>query len=123
MNGRIMIVEDDAVVLNNLEAALEDYGFEAIGVPESKAALDMVQSNHDIELAIIDYRLPDIDGLTLINKLHTLNPNIKYIIHTGSIEFKFHESMRDLGIQENQILYKPVKDEQILIDLINDLTK
>lgn len=56
--GRILIVEDEYLVAANVEAALEERGFETVGIaPDMEAALSLAASKPD--LALVDIHLRD----------------------------------------------------------------
>ncbi len=58
MAGRILIVEDEIIVAMDLEATLEDFGFETVGIAADKAsALQLGATNPDV--ALVDVNLRD----------------------------------------------------------------
>jgi two-component system, cell cycle sensor histidine kinase and response regulator CckA len=84
-NGQsVLIVDDENEVLLLTNEILKEYGF------QPKMALGGAQAIHLIrdegfvpELAIIDLMMPKIDGLTTIEELRKLLPNLKIIITSG----------------------------------------
>ena len=58
MAGRILIVEDEIIVAMDLEATLEDFGFESVGIAaDTSSALRLAANNPDI--ALVDVNLRD----------------------------------------------------------------
>lgn len=67
---RILLVEDDRSLANGLQTALRREGLAVDHVTTGKAALQAVQADAP-DLIILDLGLPDIDGLEVLNSLHS----------------------------------------------------
>jgi PAS domain S-box-containing protein len=78
----ILIVDDDNSQLITLSDILKEEKLHPICCKNAKEALIAI-SNHDIQVAILDLRLPDDDGITLLKKLKKINPELKAIINTA----------------------------------------
>jgi two-component system, OmpR family, response regulator len=81
-NIKILVVDDESVVSVNLSAYLEDEGFIVYSAASGEEALDLIR-DHDIDIGIIDMRLPGIDGNTLIIKAHDMHPVMKFLNSHG----------------------------------------
>lgn len=117
---KILILDDEENIRLSLKDFLEDDGFEIVTSESSEDALKLV-TKFNFDLAIVDIRLPGEDGSTFIKQVHDLSPNLKYIIHTGSVQYEIPPSLKVIGLRENNIVYKPIKDLYILLDKINRL--
>lgn len=80
---RILIVDDEASLRTALFRALDRKGYQVITSASSKEAETVGSSDKALDLAIVDLRLPDGDGIELMQKLRVLHPNIQVIILTG----------------------------------------
>ena len=116
----VMIVDDEEMVRLNLETFLEDAGFELISV-ESGEEAENVLSKTKVHVGIIDMRLPDMDGQTLILAANKLNPDMQYIIHTGSLDYVLPQQLSKIGIKIEQICHKPISDMDALIVKVHEL--
>lgn len=68
MMERILVVDDENEIADLLEFYLKNEGYEVIKVNSGKDAIRVIDS-HDIDLAILDIMLPDIDGFTILKKI------------------------------------------------------
>lgn len=80
---RILVVEDEFLLLLLLEGILTDLGHEATLCGCCADALARMQQQPSFDLAIIDLGLPDGDGAELIAALWARAPKTKVIVSTG----------------------------------------
>lgn len=65
---RILVVDDEKEIADLLEFYLQNEGYEVIKVNTGKEAIHIIESQ-DIDLAILDIMLPDIDGFTILKNI------------------------------------------------------
>src|ERR1051326_3732207 len=71
-NRTILLVEDDEDISFFMTQALEyETPYEAVHVPDATSALEVVDAVKP-DLLILDYRLPDLNGLELSDRLHSM---------------------------------------------------
>jgi two-component system chemotaxis response regulator CheB len=79
---RILIIDDDLLVLSTIGRVLELEGFEVDRAETGKEAIE--KSNlHSYNLALVDFRLPDIEGTKLLPLLRDPHPRMVKIMLTG----------------------------------------
>jgi PAS domain S-box-containing protein len=84
---RVLVVDDDALVLKSTIAMLEDLGHEAIGAPSGERALDIINgAGTPFDLVIADQVMPDMTGLQLAHAIKALKPALPVILATGYAE-------------------------------------
>ena len=66
--ARVLVVDDDDIVLKALVCMVRRIGHEVEGTSSALAALEHVHTNLP-DLLILDYRLPDMDGVTLYREV------------------------------------------------------
>ncbi|MCA9473333.1 MAG: response regulator [Nitrospirales bacterium] len=80
--SRILIVEPDFGQQDKLMNELRNEGYEVMGVGTAREALDYVK-RESFGLAIIELRLPDMNGIQLLEDLQNATRDIRVIIHTA----------------------------------------
>lgn len=80
---RVLIVDDEAGLRTALFRALDRKGFQVITASSKKEAETISQSDKPLDLALVDLRLPDGDGLELMSQLKAIHRNCQVIILTG----------------------------------------
>jgi DNA-binding NtrC family response regulator len=79
---RILIVDDDESIRKILSTILEEEGYVVDTAQDGKEAIEKSTAKF-YNLALIDVRLPDIEGVTLLAKLKETVPRMRKIIITG----------------------------------------
>ncbi|MBI5847383.1 MAG: sigma-54-dependent Fis family transcriptional regulator [Nitrospirae bacterium] len=82
MSQRILIAEDEAISLKHLAYALEKEGYEVTGTKDGISAFALFEANF-YDVIIADIKMPGMDGLTLLEKIKTKEPDAEVIIITG----------------------------------------
>jgi signal transduction histidine kinase len=83
---RVLVVDDDPIVLAGTAAMLEDLGHVATEVESAEQALKMLQSDGSIELVITDHAMPGMTGTELAKRIRRKWPELPVIIATGYAE-------------------------------------
>ncbi|MBS7608689.1 MAG: response regulator [Candidatus Bathyarchaeia archaeon] len=81
-NARILIVDDDENIRKVLTMILEDEGYKVDQAETAKQAIEKTRKNF-YNLALIDIRLPDMEGIELLTKMKDTVPRMRKIIITG----------------------------------------
>lgn len=103
---KLIILDDEVAALNNFLPMIVDTDFECRMFKDDPcAALDCV-ANEKADVAVIDVRMPKIDGVTLAEKMIELDGDIKIIIVSGYSQDE-EEIKKRIGKNLVDILYKP----------------
>ncbi len=117
---RILVVDDEQMVRENLVDYLEDEGLDVISVGSAEEALKLMKTEN-ADIAIVDMRLPVMHGNDLIIHMKALHPDMDFIIHTGSVDYAVPPDARAYGISSDNVLLKPVADMDLFIQKIRTL--
>ena len=80
--ARILVIDDDENIRKVLETILEDEGYIVETAETAKKGIE-VSEKAFYDLALIDVRLPDMEGIDLLSKLRNTKPKMRKIIVTG----------------------------------------
>ena len=92
----ILLVDDNEKFLKTLADRIKLKGHEPLTALNGKEALEIIKSTR-IHLAIVDQRMPDMDGLVLITQLKKIDPAIKTMLLTGHGDGKLKEATEALN--------------------------
>ena len=81
---KILLVDDDPNCLDAVDQILRRDGYETIKAEEGRSALELLIDN-SVDLAIVDFNLPDIDGIYVIDEIRRIYKNIPTIIMTSEM--------------------------------------
>ena len=80
--GKILIVDDETVVRDSLGKWFSSEGYQARPVAGAREALESIQ-NTEYDVALIDIKMPGMDGMELQTRLREADPELTVIIMTG----------------------------------------
>jgi DNA-binding response OmpR family regulator len=107
----ILVVDDDKSILRTFSRILQKSGYEIDTAETGKEAMEKTEKRH-YDLALVDIRLPDIDGTELLAKLKKpLQQTVKIMI-TGFPSLETGVKALDEGA--DAYLVKPVKPQELL---------
>ncbi|MGE8414425.1 MAG: PAS domain S-box protein [Pseudomonas sp.] len=79
----VLLVDDDALVLNSTTLLLEDLGHRVIRAAAGDQALEAFAAHPEIELMVTDVAMPRMDGAQLVEAVRRLRPDIPVVLATG----------------------------------------
>lgn len=81
-NAKILVVDDDAALLDLLVDTLSTIGYSAVpAMGGSEALVKLEQDTFD--LIISDIKMPEVDGISLLNKVRQSYPGVPVVLITG----------------------------------------
>jgi signal transduction histidine kinase len=111
-NKIIILAEDEQMLSELLGELLEANGYNVIKVVNGVEVLKVLTEEIKVDLAIIDYNMPEMNGLDCIKQIRKLEYNIPIILSSGSLNPHGDLDKERLGI--NEILPKPYEFEKLL---------
>jgi CheY-like chemotaxis protein len=79
----ILLVDDEALVRMGTASLLEELDFRVLQASSAAQALQLLAEHRDIEILITDFRMPDMDGMELIERAKHILPDVCAILMTG----------------------------------------
>ena len=117
--SKILVIDDDESICENLSSALKDEGFAVDTAENGQKAIAMSHANF-YNLAIVDWRLPDIEGTKLLDELKETTPKMAKIMLTGYPSMS--NAVEAVNNRADSFLVKPVRFEKLL-EKIKELLK
>jgi phosphoserine phosphatase RsbU/P len=114
-SSRILVVDDEPGMLRAVERVLSGT-YHVVGTQSSRDALS-VAAEFNPELAIVDIRMPDLDGFELMARLKARFPDLDVILMTGSIDDLDDKLIRAIRSPAFYFIQKPF-DREVLRTLV-----
>jgi DNA-binding NtrC family response regulator len=108
---RLLLVDDEAEFLEPTAARLTRRGIECVTVESGEGALRAL-STFPVDCAVVDVRMPGMDGLELLQRIKREHPTVPVILLTGHASIELGVRGIDLGAFE--YLLKPVDLDELL---------
>jgi len=80
--ARVLVIEDEKNQRILYEQELSDRGYEVVAVASGQEAIEEVEKGC-IDIAILDIRMPSMDGIETLGKIVSIDNTIPVILHTG----------------------------------------
>ena len=107
----ILIVDDEKEIADLVEVCLKNEGFSVLKFYEPQKALDMIKQNKEIELAVLDVMMPQIDGFSLLSEIRK-EYTYPVIMLTARIEDE--DKIKGLSIGADDYVTKPFNPLELL---------
>jgi len=103
---RILLVDDEEIVHRTISPYLVDSGHQVESAHDAESALKMVEDN-DYDLALVDIKMPGMDGLELLGLIQKERPEMAVVIISGHGTMEL--AIRALRLGADDFLPKPIK--------------
>lgn len=120
----ILIVDDEKNTREGLKHYLEDKGYDVYLAESGSKGLEVTKVRHP-DVALIDLRMPEMDGMTFLQKLKNIQPQTIAIVLTayGTVETAvnamkagaFHYLMKPINLEELDLILKRALRERTLV--------
>jgi PAS domain S-box-containing protein len=119
--GQILVIDDEPEVLAYMTDQLAAWGLKVTAEPSARQALDSLERKRKTpDAVIVDYTMPDMNGVEFIERLRECLPDVPVLLYSGYTDEVPRQRLAELGVAEP--LGKPV-DPRRLHDRLADLLK
>ncbi len=118
MARTILVVDDEASILQSLEGILSDEGFESITVKSGTEALEKIEEVMP-DLVLLDIWMPGMDGMETLSRIREVYPNVQVIMMSGHGSIETAVKATKMGAYD--FIEKPLSLEKLLLSINNAL--
>jgi PAS domain S-box-containing protein len=115
-NLTVLIAEDDKNSMFYLQNLLEPYVRKIYYAETGQKAIQIVRSKHNIDVVLMDIRLPDINGLEVTRRIREFDPEIKIIAQTAFALAEDKLAAKKVGC--NDYIVKPILPNNLYQSII-----
>lgn len=114
-HGKILIVDDEASVRRLLVSVFKRNGYETVEAAGGLDAVTQVESQ-EYDLVLLDIKMPDMDGMTALEKIKSISPDTPVVMITGygSVE----SAVKALTLGAFYYITKPFENFEELLDIV-----
>lgn len=94
---RILLADDEADFLKLMGARIRGWGYEVVEAKNGEEAIDAVM-NKNPDIVILDYIMPDMDGVEVLRRIRKIDKKIPVIMFTAHPDIKSMEGAENLGV-------------------------
>ena len=114
MSSSILVVEDEKTALHSLSSLLADEGYNVIQADRGEQGLQLAM-REEPDLILLDIRLPDLDGLSLLERLRADHSDAAVIIMTADTTSS--NAIRATQLGAFDYVSKPINDDHLLVQI------
>ena len=108
---KVLVVDDDPQVCKTVGMILQEHGYHVQAFSQPRQALQAVRKS-PFDIALIDIKMPDLDGLELVEKVKGEDPRVAPIVMTAYPDVQTAAETMRLGARD--YITKPFREEQLL---------
>ncbi|MFC1480222.1 response regulator transcription factor [Candidatus Omnitrophota bacterium] len=108
MAKKILVVDDEQEILSLIDEFLTRKGFQVIVADNGEKALDIIDQDGSIDLILLDYRMPKLDGSAVLAELKMRQNKTPVILLTGSLGKETRE------LEVGAFLMKPLDLDEVV---------
>ena len=114
---RVLLVDDEQELVETLAERLSIRGIEARWVTSGDGALELID-REDFDIAVLDVKIPGMNGINLRKMMKDKRPEIKFIFMTGhGSQDDFAAGSAETGV--DYYLLKPVSIDELILKMSN----
>jgi len=94
---KVLSIEDDVNFIDLINNRIESWGYESILAYTGKEGIEAVKSKSP-DMIILDYMMPEMDGVTTLKEIRKINKDIPVIMFTAYPDVKVIKGTEKLGV-------------------------
>ena len=124
MSYKVLLADDEKIIVEGISSLVDWKSLDTELVATARNGIEAYEKIVELkpDIVISDIRMPGMDGLSLVSKIHEELPSIKFILLSGFSEFEYARTAMHYGVKN--YLLKPCNEDKItaaLTEIINEL--
>jgi len=116
----VLLAEDESVVAELLRNMLQDGGYTVIRCSDGEEAVDRFRADRQsVDLVLLDYRMPVMDGIEAFEAIHVMAPEVPVILMSGNLSATQVDALQARGL--SAVMRKPCSREEVLREVRESL--
>ncbi len=96
---KILVIDDEQGIRNLLDTLLRRKGYDVVLAESGRQGLELFRRERP-DVIVLDLKMPEMDGLTVLRQIQNLDPGKPVIILTGAGTAEAERQVRALGVTE-----------------------
>ena len=113
--AKILVIDDDQGILRLLDTLLRRKGYDVVLAENGRKGLELFRREHP-DVIVLDLKMPEMDGLTVLQQVRGLKFGQPVIIFTGASTPETEQQVRALGVTE-------IVGKEVSLDRLEDSLK
>ncbi len=123
MGKKLLLVDDEVEIVKIVDEFMTMQGFDVLSCTNAYDAIKVIDSRDDIDLVILDRRMPGKDGLSVLEHITSVGKIMPAIVMSGSFNAeKTRAVLTKMEFEDFDILIKPV-DLFVLLEIVKKMLK
>ena len=97
--AKILVIDDEQGIRELLDALLRRKGYDVVLAESGRKGLELFRRERP-DVIVLDLKMPEMDGLTVLRQIRSLNRSQPVIVLTGSRTVEMEQQVRALGVTE-----------------------
>ena len=121
MDKTILVVDDTRLNFVLLKTILRKTQANIIWLENGQEVIDYVKKSQDVDLILMDIRMPIVDGIEASRIIKEMAPQIPIIIQTASVMGEAYEEIKNSRCDDT--IFKPIDSANLMLKILNLLDK
>ena len=97
--AKILVIDDEQGIRDLLDTLLSRKGYDVVLAESGRKGLELFRRERP-DVVVLDLKMPGMDGLAVLQQVHSLDPTLPVIILTGAGTPETEQQVRALGVTE-----------------------
>ncbi len=116
MKYKVLAIDDDNVLLSSIKKTLELTGYDVNSL-DDPTKFELLEEINNYHVILLDIKMPKVDGLTLLGKIHSTYPHIPVIMISGESDIK--TAVQSLKQGAYDFIEKPIDPDKLIVTVKN----